>query len=697
MSFLTPLFLLGGLAVAAPIFFHLIRRTTRHRTVFSSLMFLMPSPPRLTRRSRLEHLLLLALRCGILCLLALGFARPFIKHAMPNPAGPGAKRTVILVDTSASMRRPNLWQDALFKAKAVLGRSSPEDQVALCTFDRQMNWLVSFDQWNQTPVGERTQLALGRLAAVHPGWSATHLGDALIGAAERLADSNTKHRPSPGRIVLITDLQEGSRLGALQGYEWPKNVTLSVERLKPLPASDASIQWVPEAGDSAFKSRTSVRLRIANAADSRREQFRVGWARASGSGLAGKPLGLYVPAGQSRIVLLPTPTAAPIPDRILLQGDEEDFNNRVFALAPERLKLTVLYFGTEAAKDPKQPLFFLERAFQETRREEVRVLPHLPNAPLSLAEVQAADLIVVTSPLPEDSADVLRQGIMSGKTVLFALRSASDARTLGQLLHLDSLPLEEAHPTSYAMLAQIDFRHPLFAPFADPPYNDFTKIHFWRYRRLDASAIPGARVLAEFDDGDPALLEGPIGKGRVLVLTSGWQPDDSQLALSSKFVPLMYSLLDESGAPSPPPPQYFVGDTLPLGRHGNDAIVVRTPDGAQISLGHETNFNALSPGVYTVSTGNASHYFVVNLDPAESRLAPMPVDDLEKLGAPVATQAPSVAREHARKVHLENAQLEAREKLWQWFIIATIAVLLIETWLGGRTARKMTPKETAPA
>ena len=40
MSFLAPLFLLGGLAIGLPILFHLIRRTTREKTDFSSVMFL---------------------------------------------------------------------------------------------------------------------------------------------------------------------------------------------------------------------------------------------------------------------------------------------------------------------------------------------------------------------------------------------------------------------------------------------------------------------------------------------------------------------------------------------------------------------------------------------------------------------------------------------------------------------------------
>ena len=51
MSFLAPAFLLAGLAIGLPVVFHLIRRSTRERKVFSSLMFLLPSPPRLSRRT----------------------------------------------------------------------------------------------------------------------------------------------------------------------------------------------------------------------------------------------------------------------------------------------------------------------------------------------------------------------------------------------------------------------------------------------------------------------------------------------------------------------------------------------------------------------------------------------------------------------------------------------------------------------
>src|ERR1043166_4022733 len=113
MSFLAPLFVLGALAIAAPIIFHLIRRTSREKIPFSSLMFLQPTPPRVTRKSRLENILLLILRCAVLFLLALAFARPFLRNPLHASSGKGsATRTVGLLDTSESMRRKNLGGDA---------------------------------------------------------------------------------------------------------------------------------------------------------------------------------------------------------------------------------------------------------------------------------------------------------------------------------------------------------------------------------------------------------------------------------------------------------------------------------------------------------------------------------------------------------------------------------------------------------
>jgi Aerotolerance regulator N-terminal/von Willebrand factor type A domain len=737
MSFLAPLFLFGALAVGLPVIFHLIRHTTRERTWFSSLMFLAPTPPRLTRRSRLEHLLLLALRCLVLCLLALGFARPFLKHAAGNVADPAAaRRMLVLVDTSASMRRANLWSEARSRADAILNQTSPADQVAVLAFDRQVRPLFTFGQWNAAAIGERVPLAVQALADTSPGWSSTQLGNALIAAAEMLADTGDRPSGRAQQIVLISDLQAGSRLESLQGYEWPKGIGLSVEILKPRHPGNAGLQLVGGTDDVGPKPDAQVRVRVNNDAGSTREQFEVGWARPDGRAFADKPAEVYVPPGQSRIVTLPapstqgaafsspgeqlTPAAATSPglhapggssvsapgagltppspygvaDRIILRGDDEDFDNTVYAVPPEITRLSVLYLGGDSGKDPRQPLYFLERAFQDTRRQEVQIVARAPGAPVPPAEPDDATLIIVTDPLPGEQARALRARVAAGKTLLFMLKSDAAAATLANLLGVGRVDLEEAHPENYAMLAQVDFRHPLFSVFADPRFSDFTSIHFWKYRRLDAAAIPGARAVAKFDSGDPAVVEVPVEKGRVLVLTSGWQPDDSQLALSTKFVPLLYSLLEASGAPAPLPLQYRVGDVVPLGEMAGDspaAWTIRAPDGSQLNLSRgETNFTAtLMPGIYHITSASPAKEFAVNLDAAESRTAPLPADELERLGAPVLRQVPVAAREAERKVRLRNSELENRQKLWRWFIVATLAVLLVETWLAGRTARRM--------
>jgi hypothetical protein len=201
--------------------------------------------------------------------------------------------------------------------------------------------------------------------------------------------------------------------------------------------------------------------------------------------------------------------------------------------------------------------------------------------------------------------------------------------------------------------------------------------------------------VAKFDNGAPAVLEVPAGKGRVLVLASTWQPDDSQLALSTKFVPLLYALLEQSAGPPPVPAQYYVGDPVSLASVSTDSSANRAimaPDGSSLKMAQgETNFSqTLTPGIYQLSSGgtNQPMRFAVNLDPSESRVTPVSLDEFERLGVPMATTSTSIAAETMRQAHFQNAELEKRQKLWRWLLIGTIIVLLTETWLAGRTARR---------
>jgi hypothetical protein len=321
----------------------------------------------------------------------------------------------------------------------------------------------------------------------------------------------------------------------------------------------------------------------------------------------------------------------------------------------------------------------------------VQVMAVAPSAPLQPQDVAAANLIFVTDTLAAEKTTALRNEMLAGKTIVFAPRSAAAGVTLGGLLGRDTVSLTEGKPKNYAMLAEIDFQHPLFAPFADPRYSDFTKIHFWKYRKLDAAAVPGARILAKFDTGEPALAEVPMEKGRLYILTSGWQPEDSQLAVSSKFVPLLWSLLEQSGGVTTFATQFAVGDpvALPTGR---SATAVRAPGGANVTLETKaTEFaQTAQPGVYELTGGTKPQRFAVNLDPNESRTAPLGTDELEQLGLPVTRAKTETMAPVENKTVLQGVEAENRQKLWRWFIAATLAVLLAESALAGWTARRTT-------
>lgn len=697
MSFLAPLFLLGGLAIAGPIIYHLVRRTTREKTLFSSLMFLLPSPPRLSKRHRLEHILLLILRCAALALLALGFARPFLRQTPINdPTAAQPKRIVVLLDTSASMRRDGVWAAARDRVEQVLRRVGPADQVAVFPFDKQAAALVSFEDWNRAAPSDRVAFAIGRVGAISPTWAGTHLGNALVTAAEALGENEDgKASPGPRQIVLISDVQAGSRLDALQAYEWPKGVELIVEGVKAGNVTNAGVQLVAEGPDSNRAIDAPIRVRVTNAADSKREQFKLGWSRsttASGAttvDFVGAPLDAYVPPGQSRVFAVPVPKEGGAAEQITLRGDDEEFDNTAYVIPPAQQRATLLWIGSDVAEDVRQPLFFLRRAFVETPRVSVQVQAVAPAAPLLPNDVKAASAIFIVDPISRESAAALREEAMSGKTLLFAPKTASGGPTLGALIGREGVNLVEARPNNYAMFAEIDFQHPLFAPFADPRYSDFTKIHFWKYRKLDAASVPGSRVIAKFDTGDPALLEVPLGKGRLYILTSGWQPDDSQLAVSSKFVPLLWSLLEQSGGVATFTTQFSVSDpvTLPAGL---GATAIRTPAGSSQPLdAKSTEFTETSqPGIYELTGGARPQRFAVNLDPNESRTTPLAPDELEQLGVPIARPKLEAATPVEKKTLLQGIETENRQKLWRWFIAATLAVLLAETALAGWTARR---------
>ncbi|MFM8359496.1 MAG: BatA domain-containing protein [Verrucomicrobiota bacterium] len=689
MSFLAPAFLFGALAVALPVLFHLIRRHTRHRQVFSSLMFLQPSPPRLNRRSRLEDLLLLLLRITVLLLLAIGFGRPFLRHfEPPSAASATPRKVVVLLDSSASMRRTGLWDAAREQVATLVREAGPGDQFSLHTFGRGLTEVVGFAEWSRTPAGERAALVRGRLQGLAPDWSGTALGSAAFQAAELAGGRDAEAAATRREVILVSDLQDGGRLDALQSLEWPREVELQLRPVRPARPGNAGLQVLAEPTETPA-GEPAVRVRVVNAPDSTGDQFQLAWR---GRTDAPAPVPVYVPAGQERVFPVALPPGA-AHGTLELRQDPEGFDNLAHAALPPRLRLPVLYFGQDPAADARQPLYFLQRAFPPTSREAVEITALAPDQEPAAALLQDSRLFVVADPPAPAVLDRLRAALEAGATALVPVRTPAVAPALARLLGRPAVLLAEARPAQFGLLAGIDFEHPLFAPFRDPRFSDFSRIHFWKYRRLDTNGLAGLRVLARLDDGSPALAEIPVGRGRVFILAAGWQPEDSQFALSSKFVPWCHALLELATGRTSRPAQFLVGEPVPVGQlfpPGHGPVTVRPPEPAgpvTLAAGTDTFAATAAPGLYRATAGTHTALFAVNLDPLESRTAPRNPDDFARLGARLARPAPSDPPGPSSAANLPAIELEGRQKLWRWLLAAAVGVLLLETWLAGKTAR----------
>jgi hypothetical protein len=684
------LYLLGALAIAAPIVFHLIRRAPRGNIPFSSLMFLAPSSPRLSRRSRLDHLLLLLLRAGALGLLAFAFMRPFLRQAARLDFGDTEERRVaLLIDTSASMRRGNLWQHAQSLAREAIASCRAADQLAIFAFDRATESVLGFEESRALDPARRSAVAEARLNRLSPSWGSTRLGQALldvVSAIDEASDSSPRPRRAQRLVIAVTDLQQGSRLDELGEFEWPRDVELELKTVVDDP-TNAGLQWV---SGSAEADRDEVaeglRVRVSNEPGSRREAFELQWRDERGSAY-GKTISVYVPPGESRVVRLARPQGGSRRWALQMKGDAQSFDNTIYLATEPRENATVIYLGMDAPDDPSGLLYYLERLIAGSPQRGLRIEHRAPNAALNWDAKEIVPLIVLSSDTTPDNISRLQAYVRDGGTLLYVIAKPGRATTLAALAQVSPWDVEEAALVRDTMLGEIAFDHPLFAPLSGPQFNDFTKIHFWKHRRVDPRSLGDARVIAKFENGDAAVIEKSVGKGQVVILTSGWGPSDSQLARSSKFVPLIATLAAGREATRLDATNYRVGDRVPLpaGEQGGAGVSIRKPDSTKARLAAGSAFFADTdqPGVYTTDSSRGARSFAVNLDPSESKTAPLHAETLEQLGCRVTNPARRAADRDARR-QMHNAELEGRQKLWRWLIVTTIGILLVETALAGR-------------
>ena len=524
MGFVTPALLGGALLIGVPIVLHLIMRREVRQLVFPALRFVEQRKAVNQHRLRLRQLLLLALRCAVICLLAFALARPTLRGSGAVGKEDSPIAAALVFDNSLRMTYLHENQTRLEKARELglwLLEQLPSD-APVTVIDRASRY-----GGRETDKGA-ADLRIERLDAssvVRP------LEDALRDAVDWLK-MQTDHR---GEIYVFTDLASADwsddalaaftgRLDELPGtsvyiidvgVERPHNLALGALRLSSEELAPGSLLQIDTqltaTGEAASQQELTVELHtIDSSGGTQNRGQQVVSTTATGDAapvefsLSGLPLGSH--QGDLRIV----------GDDPLHCDDVRYFTVEV--RDPRRILLLgqrpVDTLFLREALAPASPAGLLRSNFVC----EGRSFAELDNTPL--ADYDAVCLVDPTALTPA-AWQMLTDYVHSGGGLGIFLGRNAKRDPFNEPPPQQLLPAKlrwQSRDATYLRPSATD--HPVLHDLAElgdaVPWSEFPVLKYWELE----SPADDVYVLAPFANGQPALIERRVGTGRVITMTT---------------------------------------------------------------------------------------------------------------------------------------------------------------------------------
>ena len=675
MSFLNPLFWFGLAALATPILVHLVRRTRARRVQFPALVFVRQVPQRTIRRRTLQNLLLLLLRCLAILLIVVAFTRPFFtgRSSANNTTSAGA--TVLLLDTSLSMRREHLFAEAQKRAEATIDDARNDDRLAVVSFGKTYEVLSRF-----SPDKNRARFAVKSLTA---GWEGTDYEQALRGAESLLSEVKTS---GPKRIVLVSDFQASGWHRALATFKLANDTqltTLDVSGSAAVP--NVSVTNLEAKGVTyAQKYSENLAVHLTNFSDAPKDHLPVEFQI---NDQTVEKRDLSINSRESKVVEFSNFNLNDGANRCTINIAANDFepDNRFYFTLRRQIPAKALIVENESRG--RGDSFYLQSAL--TTNEELPFTFNLKTAgavdPASIGEY-ALVILNDAGSLSTGLADSLTRFVDGGGQLIVSVGPHTEPNSFNTSLQkIAPAVLREAVPPgsdeSVAM-TDVKFDHPIFEVFQES--GRLASAHVYGYFRSEPQ--PSAAVLARFEDGSPALLEGQAGKGRVLLFTSTLGPGWNDLALSPLYLPFVHQMVRYAGEREERS-WYELGQTFTVAkRNQSNAPPVDTPSGTRLNevkttSGGDLLLTAREPGFYRLRYDSAPDFAAVDTDGAEGDFTKL---DFAEFMSGVTGGAGSAEGSEANK-NVSNDEIEGRQKVWWSLLLVAFLLLLTESVLARRT------------
>ncbi len=710
MSFLHVAFLGGALAIAVPIVLHLLMRQQPKHLEFPALRFIKMRETANRRQMRLRHWLLLALRCAVIGLLALALARPSIvaSGVLGDQEAPVAAALVFDVNPRMQYRQHNQTrlEVAQETAQWLLPQLPAESEVAVVD-SRTASATFAVD------VGAARQ-RIDRLDAA----MMTQPLAAALASALKLVNESEKQRKE---VYVFTDLTTSA---------WSPDAMRDLQsQLKQLSGIGIYVIDVGVKDPSNFGIAS---LRLSGEVISKNGELRI-QADVAHVGPGGeRTVELYLldretrqgsMRGQQALVFRADESqqvdfqmrglAAGIQQGYLKIAGEDALacdDVRSFTVDVRPAWRVLLAAPRDASRAPDDYVLFLSQALApyaiRIKGEaafdcEVVSTDELANQPL---EGYAAVCLVDPRPLVPAVWQKLHSYVSAGGGLgIFLGRNATPIDSFNEPVAQALLPgklVRQWRAGGEVVLAPENFQHPLMAKFRGLPDSiPWELMPVFRHWQLQLAQAAG--VVLAYSNNQPALLERPVGQGRVLTMTTPVsdpaQADAWNMLPTAEgawpFQMLAQGALVYLVGSGQERLNYVAGDTAvvrldPADR--NPIYVLTTPRGDSIRTPPDEKQHAIlvtsteAPGSYRIQAGGGEQGidlgFSVNLPADTSQLNRISGEDLQA----VFGETPFRLARNRDEIDRSVSAGRVGQELFPYLIVLLVIILGCEQVLSNR-------------
>ncbi len=739
MSFLNPFLLFGAGAVAVPIVIHLLNRRRFQRVVWAAMRFVKVSTEKNQRRMLIEDMILLALRCLMLLLLALALARPALRSSNHDLFGQSKVSAVVILDNSASMGVSDGVQTRFDKARKVA-----EQAVDALPSGSATAVILASDVAKEVIKEPTHDLNLAR-KTVREAPLSDRPSD-LFPAIEKAMETLKGRSAIRKEIYLITD-------GQASGWRQLSDIQKALQKAKQASGEQQVTAYLVLVGEAEERNLAVNNLvlvsglspvnrplrfeaQVMNYGKQEAKDVRVSLAIDGAS--ADEITIPSIPPGGARSVALfakfraegwHSVTARIPADRF--PGDDQ----RTLAVRAIR-EIRVLMVDGDPGTEPREAeTFFLGHALVPVSAEESEqyFVKTTTLAPADLGGVRFDDFdAVVLANVPDfsnDTAGALENFVRRGGGLLvFPGGKVNAAFYNSQLANARKLlPATLGEPRGdagqdekYLTFQSKGYDHPIVSLWNDNASGTLATARF--FRTLDLTLMPAPPAAAEaeksgkkeaaktpaaeagasigspkailrYSDGSVAMAERAFGLGRVVLFASTADTAWTDLAVRPAFVPLLHRTLGTLVQRSDD------GSNLRVGQHFarrltqdllNKEAVVMAPGAAagtrdlrRIELVNGApllSYDATDrAGLYEVSVADPPTVikFATQPDPSESNLSELPPDEVKALGQVAVVERWSPMLQLRELV--EKARVGA--EYWLPILILVLLCAALETFL----------------